>query len=86
MPLFIVETVRLFRHTYAVQCEKGEYAADYVTCEEVEEFGQADLGETITSIREATTDDYLSEFDKIAEYLKDWSPEQKMRFIKKCCA
>jgi len=82
MPLFIVETVRLFRHTYAIECEKAEYAMDYVTCEEVEEFGQADLGETITTTREVTMAEYLSEFDKISDYLKSWTPEQKMRFIK----
>jgi hypothetical protein len=82
MPLYIVETVQMFKHTYAIQCEKGEYAEDYVTCEEVEEFGQKSLGETITSVREVTTSEYLEQFDEISDYLKSWCPAQKMRFIK----
>lgn len=82
MPLYIVETVQLFRHAYAIECEKDEYAMDYVTCNEVEEFGQVHLGETITTTREVTVAEYLSEFDKISDYLKSWTPEQKMRFIK----
>ena len=82
MPLFIVETVQIFRHAYAVECEKAEYAKDYVTCNEVEEFGQTHLDEIITSTREVTTSEYIRQFDEISDYLKSWCPAQKMRFIK----
>jgi hypothetical protein len=82
MPLFIVETVQIFRHAYAVECEKAEYARDYVTCNEVEEFGQTHLDEIITSTREVTTSEYIRQFDEISDYLKSWCPAQKMRFIK----
>ena len=82
MPLFIVETVQIFRHAYAIECEKAEYAKDYVTCEEVEEFGQTHLDELITSVREVTTMEYLNQFDEMSDYLKNWKPTQKLRFIK----
>jgi hypothetical protein len=82
MPLYIVETVQIFRIAYAVECEKAEYAKDYVTCNEVEEFGQTHLDELITSVREVTTMEYLNQFDEISDYLKSWTPELKMRFIK----
>jgi len=82
MPLYIVETVQIFRHAYAIECEKAEYAKDYVTCEEVEEFGQTHLDELITSTREVTTAEYIRQFDEMSDYLKNWKPEQKLRFIK----
>jgi hypothetical protein len=82
MPLYIVETVQIFRIAYAVECEKAEYAKDYVTCNEVEEFGQTHLDELITSVREVTTMEYLNQFDEMSDYLKNWKPTQKLRFIK----
>jgi len=85
MPLYIVETVQIFRHCYAVQCEKAEYAKDYVTCNEVEEFGQTHLDEIITSAREVTSAEYIQQFDEMSDYLKSWDSDHKMRFIKKCC-
>jgi hypothetical protein len=82
MPLYIVETVQIFRIAYAVECEKAEHAKDYVTCNEVEEFGQTHLDEIITSTREVTTAEYIRQFDEISDYLKSWDPEHKMRFVK----
>jgi hypothetical protein len=48
---------------------------------EFEEFSQKHIDETITSVREISVDEYLKLFDTDNDYLKDWTFEQKMRYI-----
>lgn len=67
MPLYIVETVQLFRHRYIIECNDLEHAYDTVTCKEATEFSQMDLDETIVSGREIT----YEEFNKMNESLKN---------------
>lgn len=69
MPLFLVETVSQFRIRYVVQADKAEYAADTVTMEEAEEFGQKWLGETIVSTKQLISEELPTLFYEDHEYL-----------------
>lgn len=89
--IVLVETVSTFRHMYAVEVRDEdpiEYALDDVTCAatggltELEEFAQKHIAEDVFSFREITEDEYLKIFDKENDYLKEWTPEQKKRFIR----
>jgi hypothetical protein len=59
-----------------------EWAADAVTCNEVEEFSQQWLGEQIVEIQELDEEQILELFDKDNDYLKSWSRDQKLNYIK----
>lgn len=87
MPLYMVETVSIFRHRYAVECKESEHATDTVVMglDDVnfKEFSQEHVDECITSVREIDTEDFLVLFDQDNDYLKDWSCEKKLSFINK---
>lgn len=81
--LVLVETISTFRHRYVVEVPKGkkEWALDTVTCEEVNEFSQEHIGESIVSHRVISTDEYHVLFDEDNEYLKSWDKDLKESFI-----
>lgn len=90
--IVLVETVQTFRHLYAVEIkddEPPEYALDDVTYFvtgghiKLEEFAQVHLGESIFSHRVISEDEYIQIFDEMNDYLKEWPPEQKKKFIYK---
>ena len=58
------------------------WALDLVTCGEVEEFSQIHLGEQIVDCVEMDEDEILELFDKDNDYLKEWSKERKINFIR----
>jgi hypothetical protein len=58
-----------------------EWAEDCVTCEDLYEFSQKHLGETIIDSELLDEDKILELFDKDNDYLKDWSKEQKLQWI-----
>lgn len=58
MPLFVVETIQTFRHRYVIECEELDHAYDTVVCDEVDEFSQMYLGESIISGYEITRDEF----------------------------
>jgi hypothetical protein len=66
---------------YVVECESAEHAKDVVTMKEAEEFSQLYLDETITSTRVIDDAEYLRIFDEDNDYLKDWSDEQKFKYV-----
>jgi len=76
----LVETVSQFRQRYVVEVPKGksDYALDSVTMEDVKEFSQKHLGETIVSHRVISEKDALDLFDEDNDYLKDWTDDKKM--------
>ena len=80
MPLFMVETVSIFRMKYLVEANEESHALDEVTMqgEELKEFSQKYVDENILSSRAITKKDALKEFDKDNEYLKDWSSSEKI--------
>ena len=90
--IVLVETVSTFRHMYAVEIKDEdpiEYALDDITAHVsfdvlgLEEFAQNHVDESVFSYREITEDDYLKIFDKENDYLKEWTPELKKRYIYK---
>jgi tetraacyldisaccharide-1-P 4'-kinase len=58
------------------------WAKDSVTCEDLEEFSQHWLGEQIVDVELKDEDEVLTLFDKENDYLKDWSVEQKLKYIR----
>ena len=83
MPKYLVETIDFFRMRYVVECDSPEHAKDVVTMKEVEEFSQLYLDETITSTRVIDDAEYLRIFDEDNDYLKEWSEEQKFKYVHK---
>jgi hypothetical protein len=87
--IVLVETVSTFRHVYAIDLddnEPNEYALDDVVCEtyplgKLEEFSQQHISEDIFSHRVVTEEEYIKLFDEMNDYLKEWPPEQKKKFI-----
>jgi hypothetical protein len=87
MALFIVETISSHRMRYAVEAHTLEDALDEVTVknelydEDWREMSQHHIGESISSSREVTSEEYLKVFDEDNEYLREWPDEQKFQFI-----
>ena len=81
MPKYLVETISMFRIRYVVECKSAEDAKDTVTINEVDEFSQLHIDEMITSTREIDDAEYLRTFDEDNDYLKDWSEEQKFKYV-----
>lgn len=76
----LVETISQFRQRYVVEVPvgKSEYALDSVTMEDVKEFSQKHLGETIVSSRVISEKNALDLYDEDNVFLKNWSDEKKM--------
>jgi len=81
MKKFLVETISMFRHTYVIECEHEDHAADTVVMNEVEEFSQNHIDENIFSIREITDAEIIPLCDRENPYLKEWTGEQKMSLV-----
>jgi len=83
--LYLVETVSMFRHRYAVRARSLEHAKDTVVCEEADELSQEHIGENIVSGREITEDEYLQIFDQDNDYLRSWDRAKKLESITQVC-
>ena len=81
MPKYLVETIDMFRMRYVIECESADDAKDIVTFKEAEEFSQLYLDETITSTRVIDDAEYLRVFDEDNDYLREWSEEQKFKYV-----
>ena len=84
MPKYLVETVSLFRIRYVVEAKNASDAKNEVTIsmgENFKEFSQLHIDESIISVDEIDTEDYLRLFDEDNVYLKDWDEEQKLHFV-----
>lgn len=62
-----------------IECD---WANDCVTCEEVQEFSQKWIGETIIDTITVDEENMLKLFDADNDYLKDWSKEQKLKHVR----
>ena len=60
-----------------------EWANDTVTNEECEEFSQEHMGEYIAETVEMNEEDMLELFDKDNDYLREWTKDQKIEWIRK---
>ena len=84
MPKYLVETVSLFRIRYVVEAKNASDAKNEVTMnlgDNFHEMSQLHIDESIISVDEITTADYLRIFDEDNVYLKDWDEEQKLGFV-----
>jgi len=82
--LVLVDAISTFHVRYVVETSDDEVdqAITAVKLGKVQdEFSQKHLGETVISQRVVSVDEYLELFDKDNDYLKDWTPDQKMRYI-----
>lgn len=59
-----------------------EWAQDSVSCEDVREFSQKWIGETITDTFILDEERVLNLFDRDNDYLKEWTKKQKLEFFK----
>lgn len=91
----VVTTIQTFRHRYAIPMSKlqelnpakpvdSKWALDSVTCNEVREFSQLHLGETISDHVVLREEEMLALFDQDNDYLKAWSKEQKLKYVNNC--
>lgn len=91
----VVTTISTFRHRYVMhrddlqalntesEVNPVEWAKDTVTCEECEEFSQLHLGEEIVDAHEMSEAEMLQLFDRDNDYLKNWTEEHKIEWVRK---
>ena len=89
MKYVLVDTISTFRIRYAVAVPESlsdneaiSWAKDSVTCEEVEEFSQYHIGESISDASILSKESLLSQFDKDNDYFTDWPEEKKLQYVK----
>ena len=89
MPLYLVETVSMFRMRYVIDCKDETHATDTVITGDagdgkiVNELSQMHIDENVTSVRKISMPEYMEIFDKDNDYLQSWSKEQKRNMITK---
>lgn len=85
----LVETISQYRMRYVIEvpddhmdreypCPATTWAEDTVTSEEMREFSQKWLGETITSSRELDRTEILRLCDEDNDYLQTWTDDEKI--------
>ena len=82
--IYIVETISQHRLLYAIKAESREEAESFVlnaSAEEIKEMGQNHVGESVFCSYDVDEEGYIEAFDDINEYLKEWSTEQKLKYI-----
>lgn len=93
----IVTAISQFRQRYAIPVDElkklnlevqptdeelHEWAHDCVTCEDVKEFSQHHLGETIIDSVLIDEDQMLEQFDRDNSYLRSWDREYKIEWVR----
>jgi len=85
--LVMVDVLSSFRIRYVVRAKNTEDALDEVVMREMidtdfREFSQKHIQPTaIIDHREITEEEYLRIFDEDNDYLKEWTDEQKKKYI-----
>lgn len=90
----VVTTIQTFKHKYVVSEDRLQslnedspvelgWADDCVTCEQIDEFSQKYIDESIIESKWMKEEDVLSMFDEDPEleYLKDWDKEQRLTYL-----
>ena len=89
MPKYLVETISIFRHRYAVEADNEADAVAEVDLNVTEyisgweELSQVHLAETIVTHREVTEEEILKIFDEDNDYLQNMSKDVKLKHINK---
>jgi hypothetical protein len=85
----LVDCISQYRMRYIIEvpdnhneheypCSAEQWALDTVTAEEMKEFSQLYLGETIVSSREITKEEIVPLCDIDNEYCKSWDDDKKV--------
>lgn len=86
----LVDALAQYRMRYVIEvpddhndgefpCTAIQWAEDTVTMEEMKEFSQLYLGETIFSSREISKEEIIPMCDNENDYCKTWNDEQKLK-------
>lgn len=78
-----VDELQRMNPDVSIEGREIEWANDSVTCEEAQEFSQKHIGEQIIDTKVISEDEMLVMFDQENDYLKDWSTEKKLEYVKK---
>jgi hypothetical protein len=79
-------TISMFKHTYVVEMTEGdklEDLADLITCEELEEFSQKHVDESIIDMSTLSQEQMIAKFRKENAYLNSWSDEYIVQWVKR---
>ena len=80
--LYLVETMSTFKMRYVIRATSQENAINEVeNAEEIKEFSQKHIDESIWDTKELSEKEYLELFDKDNDYLKSWEKDAKMMLI-----
>ena len=80
--LYLVETMSTFKMRYVIRATSQENAINEVAnAEEIKEFSQKHIDESIWDTKELSEKEYLELFDKDNDYLKSWKKDAKMALI-----
>lgn len=88
---YVVTAITQYRMRYVIPADdlmdedghvNKDWAMDSVVMEEVEEFSQEHIGETIIDVIVEDENTILTRFDEENAYLKDWTQEHKVRYIR----
>ena len=86
----LVDTVSQYRMRYIIEvpddhndkeypCSAEQWAMDTVTAEQMKEFSQFWIGESIFSTREIAKEEIIPLCDKENDYCQTWDDEKKMQ-------
>jgi hypothetical protein len=79
-------TTSYFRHRYVVEMKEGdklENLADLVVCNELEEFSQTHVDETIIDKTTLSQEEMLKLFRSDNAYLSSWTDEYVLEWVKR---
>lgn len=88
---YVVTAISQYRMRYVVPVEElmdedgnvsKTWAMDSVVMEEVEEFSQEYIGETVIDVIEEDEEAILARFDDENSYLSGWTQEHKVKYIR----
>lgn len=82
----MVKTISSFEITYMIPLQEGQTVndhLDYVTCQDIQEFSQAHIDESIlpNCTKVMGVEEMLALFDKENDYLSSWSREKKIEWV-----
>lgn len=78
-----VDELQQLNTDVSIEGNECEWANDCVTCEDVEEFSQKWIGETIIDTIVVDEENMLKMFDVENDYLKGWPTKQKIEHVRK---
>ena len=83
--IYKIEALSIFKMTYYIKAKNQSDAIDEYYCERekdtFKEGSQTHLEEIFSDVVELSEEEFLQDFDRRNDYLKEWSKEQKMNMI-----